>query len=124
MYLEMLNELIIPSLELAYPGNQFQRFWFQQDRRIRVKDRLQEVFGQRILSIGNAVEWPPRSPDLTPCDFFLWGYVKGRVFKTTPSSLIILRQRIEEVFQELKENSETIRKTLRSMVDRSNTCLE
>jgi hypothetical protein len=20
--------------------------------------------------------WPPRSPDLTPCDFFLWGYVK------------------------------------------------
>ncbi|GBM05916.1 hypothetical protein AVEN_135280-1 [Araneus ventricosus] len=22
--------------------------------------------------------WPPRSPDLTPCDFFLWGYVKDR----------------------------------------------
>ena len=20
--------------------------------------------------------WPPRSPDLTPCDFFLWGFVK------------------------------------------------
>ncbi|KAG8260666.1 hypothetical protein J6590_091835, partial [Homalodisca vitripennis] len=24
--------------------------------------------------------WPPRSPDLTPCDFFLWGYVKEKVF--------------------------------------------
>ncbi|KAJ4436676.1 hypothetical protein ANN_16807 [Periplaneta americana] len=24
--------------------------------------------------------WPPRSPDLTPCDFYLWGYVKDRVF--------------------------------------------
>ncbi|GBN40757.1 hypothetical protein AVEN_182366-1 [Araneus ventricosus] len=23
--------------------------------------------------------WPPRSPDLTPCDFFLWGSVKDRV---------------------------------------------
>jgi hypothetical protein len=22
------------------------------------------------------MKWPPRSPDLTPCDFFLWGYVK------------------------------------------------
>ena len=22
----------------------------------------------------------PSSPDITPCDFFLWGYVKGRVF--------------------------------------------
>jgi hypothetical protein len=26
------------------------------------------------------LKWPPRSPDLTPCDFFLWGYVKEQVF--------------------------------------------
>ena len=24
--------------------------------------------------------WPPTSPDLTPCDFFLWGFVKDTVF--------------------------------------------
>ena len=24
--------------------------------------------------------WPPQSPDLTPCDFFLWGYIKDHVF--------------------------------------------
>jgi hypothetical protein len=24
--------------------------------------------------------WPPQSPDLTPCDFFLWGYVKDHVY--------------------------------------------
>ena len=24
--------------------------------------------------------WPPRSPDMTPCDFFLWGYLKERVY--------------------------------------------
>ena len=24
--------------------------------------------------------WLPRSPDMTPCDFFLWGYVKERVY--------------------------------------------
>ncbi|GBL90507.1 hypothetical protein AVEN_179430-1 [Araneus ventricosus] len=23
---------------------------------------------------------PPRSPDLTPCDFFLWCYVKDKVY--------------------------------------------
>ncbi|KAF2350943.1 Protein of unknown function DUF4817 [Trinorchestia longiramus] len=126
IYLKMLNELIIRSLKLANPGNQFQRLWFQQHgapahQRIIVKARLQKVFGQRIISLENAVEWPPRNPDITPCDFFLWGYVKERVFKTTPPSLIILRQRNEGVFQELKENGEMIRKTLRSMVDRSNT---
>ena len=27
--------------------------------------------------------WPPRSPDMTPhFDFFLWGYVKDKVFST------------------------------------------
>ena len=25
--------------------------------------------------------WPPRSPDLTPCDFFLKGYVKDNAYK-------------------------------------------
>jgi hypothetical protein len=23
--------------------------------------------------------WPPKSPDLTPCGYFLWGYVKEAV---------------------------------------------
>ena len=26
------------------------------------------------------LSWPPRSPDLTPCVFFLWGHVKDHVF--------------------------------------------
>jgi hypothetical protein len=26
------------------------------------------------------MKWPPRSPDLTPRDSFLWSYVKERVF--------------------------------------------
>jgi hypothetical protein len=26
------------------------------------------------------MRWPPRSPDLTPCDFFFWGFVKDIVF--------------------------------------------
>ncbi|GBL93529.1 hypothetical protein AVEN_59716-1 [Araneus ventricosus] len=36
--------------------------------------------------------WPPRLPDLTPCDFFLWGYVKEKVYvptmPTTPQEFI------------------------------------
>jgi hypothetical protein len=26
--------------------------------------------------------WPPRSPDLTPLDFFLWGTLKERIYQT------------------------------------------
>jgi len=39
--------------------------------------------------------WPPRSPDLTPCDFFLWGLVKDTVFvPPLPAYLQVLRNRI------------------------------
>jgi len=39
--------------------------------------------------------WPPRGPDLTPCEFFLWGYIKERVFvPSLPVSLNELLQRI------------------------------
>ncbi|PSN56022.1 hypothetical protein C0J52_13709, partial [Blattella germanica] len=30
------------------------------------------------------VTWPARSPDLYPCDFFLWGYLKSVVFRNPP----------------------------------------
>ena len=29
---------------------------------------------------GNGCTWPPRSPDLTMCDFFLWCAVKDNVY--------------------------------------------
>jgi hypothetical protein len=39
--------------------------------------------------------WPPRSPDLIPFDFFLWGYIKDRVYvPPLPVSLNELKQHI------------------------------
>jgi hypothetical protein len=38
--------------------------------------------------------WPPRSPDITPLDFFLWGYVKSSVFRTPVNGLDDLKTRI------------------------------
>jgi len=38
---------------------------------------------------------PPRSPDLTVCDFFLWGYVKDRVYvPPLPATVDELQERI------------------------------
>jgi hypothetical protein len=51
---------------------------------------LSDVFGDRIVSSGM---WPARSPDLNPCDFLLWGFLKDKVYNINP--------RTEE---ELKEN--------------------
>ena len=38
--------------------------------------------------------WPARSPDLTPLDFLLWGYVKELVFRTQCRNVTQLKRRI------------------------------
>jgi len=39
--------------------------------------------------------WPAWSPNLTPCDYFLWGYVKDKVFvPPQPVSIPDLKNRI------------------------------
>jgi len=41
------------------------------------------------------MRWPPRSPDLTPCDVFLWGFVKDTAFVSPLSAnLQELRNRV------------------------------
>ena len=45
---------------------------------------IESFFQDRIIS---KYLWPPRSPDLTPADFFLWGLLKGKVYKNTPPTI-------------------------------------
>src|SRR5215510_5864562 len=40
-------------------------------------------------------QWPPRSPDLTVCEYFLWGFIKDSVYvPPLPATVIELRNRI------------------------------
>ena len=53
------------------------------------------------------------SPDLTPCDFFLWGYITDRIFvPPLPVSLNKLKQRITTAVASVDEDM------LRSVWDR------
>ncbi|KAJ4444011.1 hypothetical protein ANN_05800 [Periplaneta americana] len=53
-------------------------------------------FDDRIISRNL---WPPRSPDLTMPDFFLWGYLKDRVYATRPQTLDDLKHNITQEIQ-------------------------
>ena len=46
------------------------------------------------------VPWPPRSLDLTSCDFFLWGFIKSKVYSERSATIEELRERIKKAFQE------------------------
>lgn len=75
--------------------------WFQQDGApahfgLRVQRLLDEIFPNRWIGRRGTIEWPPRSPDLRPLDFFLWGFLKERVYKTKPADVEELKQRITD----------------------------
>ena len=59
--------------------------------------------GRAAKGDNHLLPWPPRSLDLTPCDFFLWGFVKDSVYvPPLPKSLKELRDRITHAQQTIK----------------------
>ncbi|GFU60108.1 uncharacterized protein TNCV_3144661 [Trichonephila clavipes] len=84
-YRAMITNFFIPELN----NHDVQELWFQQDgatyhtARATI-DLLKDTFGDRLISRFGPVNWPPRSCDLTPLDYFLWGYVKSLVYADKP----------------------------------------
>jgi hypothetical protein len=75
--------------------------WFQQDGAATHTVRnstnvLGEIFPGHLVSLMGDVGWPARSPELSICDFLLWGYLKKKVFQYRPHTLPELKERIIE----------------------------
>ncbi|GFX68841.1 transposable element Tc3 transposase [Trichonephila clavipes] len=81
--------------------------WFQQDgaschtARATI-DLLKDTFGDRLISRFGPVNWPPRSCDLTPLDYFLWGCVKSLVYADKPQTLDHLEDNICRVIADIR----------------------
>ncbi|GFV51681.1 uncharacterized protein TNCV_1320371 [Trichonephila clavipes] len=89
-----------------HPRNQ-QELWFQQDgatchtARATI-DLLKDTLGDRLISRFGPMNWPPRSCDLTPLDYFLWGYVKSLVYADKPQTLDHLEDNIRRVIADIR----------------------
>lgn len=101
-YRSMITNFFLPKMEELNSVD----MWFQQDGATshtagETMDQLRDQFGERLISRFGAVNWPPRSCDLTPLDFFLWGYVKSLVYTDNPNSIAALETNIERVMAEI-----------------------
>ncbi|GFW09624.1 transposable element Tc3 transposase [Trichonephila clavipes] len=65
-------------------------------------DLLKDTFGDHLISRFGLVNWPPRSCDLTPLDYFLWGYVKSLVYADKPQTLDHLEDNIRRVIADIR----------------------
>ena len=79
------------------------------------------MFPGRLISLRGGVEWPARLPDLSPCDVFLWGYPKEKVFKYRPRSLEDLKERIQQEIDFILP--ELTRRVMKNFRDRLQQCV-
>ena len=64
--------------------------------------------GDRLISRRTDNPWPAHSPDLSPPDFFVWGYLKERVHHNNLQIIDVLKENIHR----------EIRRIPREMLDR------
>ncbi|GFT27138.1 DUF4817 domain-containing protein [Trichonephila clavipes] len=101
-YRAMITNFFIPELN----NHDVQELWFQQDGAtchiaLATIDLLKYTFGDRLISRFGPVNWPPRSCDLTPLNYFLWGYVKSLVYADKPQTLDHLEDNIIRVITDI-----------------------
>ena len=82
-----------------------------------VRDYLNESFPNRWLGRGGPVAWPPRSPDLTPLDIYIWGHMKTLVYEVRS----IHEQHCATVFLQRQNTSATMQTTLPPLLNPSYT---
>ncbi|GFV23057.1 uncharacterized protein TNCV_5101541 [Trichonephila clavipes] len=99
----MITNFFIPELN----NHDVQELWFQQDGATcptahATIDLLKDTFGDRLISRFGPVNWPPKSCDLTPLDYFLWGYVKSLVYADKPQTFDHLEDNIRRVIADIR----------------------
>lgn len=128
-YCVMINTFLRPKVNELNDRD----IWFQQDGATSHTSRraigiLRDMFPGRLISLRGDIGWPARSPDLNPCDFFLWGYLKSKVYMHRPRSTEQLKDAIcQEIaaipHEMIRRVLDNFHKRLRQCVDRSGTHL-
>ena len=95
-YRAMLEDYLWPELdELDINDMRFQQDDATSHTARVTIDLLKDKFGERVISRNGPVKWLPRSCDLTPLDFFLWGHIKSLVYANKPATLDVLNDNIQ-----------------------------
>ena len=126
-YLRFLNTKIMEFLD-NIPLETRHNLWYQCDgapihNARPVKERLLELFRGKVIGRNMEKYWPPRSPDLTPLDFFLWGYLKQKVYKKRPFDNI---DHLERVIQDCVLNLRpiSVKNAVKDISRRTIICIE
>lgn len=102
-YLDLLGNFVLPELHRLNIDPQ--NIWYQHDGAaphyaVAVRGFLDGVF-RSWIGRGGPVAWPARSPDLNPCDLFLWPYLKDKVSRAAPNNIDELKEKIRHEIEQI-----------------------
>jgi hypothetical protein len=122
-YLDMLKNFFYPFLQKKKITH---KIILQQDGAsihfsTGVRSWLNEKFEDRWIGRGGTISWAPRSPDMTPLDFFLWGHIKNNIYKTSIGDLDDLKCKITQEIRMIKQ--ETLHNVFLEVKKRLNFCI-
>ena len=123
VYRSIIRDDFLPALQAA--DVDLSSMWFQQDNATphtanATMELLHSIFGPRVIS--KDPRWPPRSPDLAPNDFWLFGYLKDVVYRDgVPASLSDLKARIESAISSI--TPDVLQRVIASFDERVDVCL-
>lgn len=119
-FLQLINVTLLQYYN-NLPENVKNVTWFQLDGApahsvVAVREKLTEIFGNRWIG-----RWPPRSPDLTCLDFFLWGAIKNDVYSAEVDNVEMLKDRITPAFNTIRQRDLNV--VHRNTLLRYNACI-
>lgn len=89
----------------------------------QVRNYLNSTYPNRWIGRRGPINWPPRSPDLNPIDFFIWGYFKEITYAREASSEVELRAKILEAENVVRNNREAFRALKENFLRRCRLCI-
>jgi Helix-turn-helix domain (DUF4817) len=106
-YLTFLQNNLFEYIEELPLEDRLNFKYFQQDgapahNALISRNYLNENYPQKWIGTHGPILWPARSPDITPLDFFIWGYIKDKVYSDTPQNVDDLKQRIREACEAIR----------------------
>jgi hypothetical protein len=105
--------------------NERQQCFFQQDGATchtshHPLPSIHETFTEeRAVSKGL---WPPRSPDLSSCDFYLWAYLKVKVYENNQKKIDELKENIRRSIEAI--DIDVLRKISLNVISHAKKCVE
>lgn len=87
-----------------------------------VRNYLNEEFPNAWIGRNGPIPWPARSPDLNPCDYFLWGHMKDIIYQGN----LEIRAEAERLIQDTARTitPEMLRAATWGIERRLNMCLQ